>query len=64
MFQLICDVPIPKTEQELEKAVEYYKTHDLSGVELLCQWQAIRDASLNPDLATPETDEVPGEESY
>lgn len=64
MQELICNVPVPKTLQELEQAIARYKASDLSGAELLCQWQAIRDAALNQKLSESEDDKVPGEQSY
>jgi hypothetical protein len=67
MQELICNVPVPKTLQELEQAIARYKTSDLSGAELLCQWQAIRDAALNQKFSDSEAgkdDKVPGEQSY
>jgi hypothetical protein len=56
-------VSIPKTPQELEQAIQRYRTSDLSGNELFNQWQAIRTAAL--ELKTTEiNDRVPGEDSY
>ncbi len=65
MPELICTVPVPKTPQELEQAVEQYITTDISGTELICQWLAIRDASLDQDLYVPaDSDQVAGGDSY
>lgn len=64
MPELICNVSIPSTLQELEQAIQQYITSDISGNELLCQWQAIRDASLNQKFPEPESDNVPCEHSY
>ncbi|MBD2002639.1 MULTISPECIES: hypothetical protein [Cyanophyceae] len=65
MPELTCTVPVPKTPQELEQAVKQYIVNDLRGDELLCQWQAIRDASLNQDFCVPsDSDLVAGEDSY
>ncbi len=57
-------VSIPKTAQELEQAIRRYRTADLQGVELFCQWQAIRVASLEQTGADIEGDRVPGDDSY
>ncbi|MFE1745850.1 hypothetical protein [Coleofasciculus sp. H7-2] len=65
MPELICTVPVPRTPQELEQAVKQYIASDIRGTELLCQWQAIRDASLDQDLYVPaDSDQVAGEDSY
>jgi hypothetical protein len=62
---LICTVPIPETQQELEQAIKRYKASDpLNSDELFCQWQAIRQASLAQQLPELESDRVPGEDSY
>ncbi|MBD2103385.1 hypothetical protein H6F94_21220 [Leptolyngbya sp. FACHB-261] len=63
MAELICTVPIPKTPQELESAIQSYRVSDLNGSDLFCQWQAIRDASLAQSVEL-ESDQVAGEESY
>jgi hypothetical protein len=67
-------VSIPKTSQELEQAIQRYRSSDLSdlnGNELFNQWQAIRTAAL--ELRTAECSDsrgiceagrVPGEDSY
>jgi hypothetical protein len=64
MVEAVCTIPVPQTVQELELAIRRYKTSDISGTELFCQWQAIRDAALA--LRSPEVwdDSVAGEESY
>lgn len=64
MPDLTYTLSIPSTLQELEQAVERYKSSDLSGSELLGLWQAIRDGSLNQFLSQADHDGVPGEESY
>lgn len=64
MSDLTYTLSIPSTLQELEQAVERYKSSDLSGSELLSLWQAIRDGSLNQFLSQADQDGVPGEESY
>ena len=66
MADLICKVPIPTTVQELDEAVRQFQVSDLDGSDLYCQWQAIRDASL--EQLTIETDKnknpVAGGDSY
>ena len=48
--------------QELDQAVQEFRTKDLQGEELFYCWQAIRDASLEQfDL---EPDSIPGADSY
>lgn len=64
MPELSHKVPTLKSLQELEKAVQRYKNSDLSGTELLSQWQAIRDASLSLATSEPASDKVPGQDSY
>ena len=64
MPELSYKVPTPTSLQELEKAVQRYKNSDLSGTELLSQWQAIRDASLSLADAEPSSDKVPCQDSY
>lgn len=64
MSDLTYNLSIPSTLQELEQAVERYKSSDLSGSELLRLWQAIRDGSLKQFLSQADQDGVPGEESY
>jgi hypothetical protein len=64
MTELTCTVPIPQTPRELDEAVKKYHASDLKGEALLCEWQAIRDASLlqsPPDLTL---DATPGDDSY
>ncbi len=57
-------VPIPKTLQELERAIRSYRASELKGMDLFCQWQAIRSASLALLGSELESDRVPGEDSY
>lgn len=59
-----CNVSIPKTTKELDQAVQYYKSADLSGPELFCQWEAIRMASLMQTGPDMPNDQVSDEESY
>ncbi|MBD2330076.1 MAG: hypothetical protein B0A82_19865 [Alkalinema sp. CACIAM 70d] len=50
------------TLQELDQAIQEFRTKDLQGEELFYCWQAIRDASLEQfDL---EPDSIPGADSY
>lgn len=64
MSELTYNVPVFNTLEELEKAIERYKASDLKGNELLRQWQAIRDASLNRSTSDASSDRVPGQDSY
>lgn len=68
MLDFDCAVPVPATLQELDRAVQNYRSHDYQGQELYCYWQAIRDASLEQSQNLPEPDSdrdrVGGEESY
>ena len=64
MIETLCDVPIPQTAQELERAVQRYKLSEVTGNELFCQWQAIRTAALELRGLEPTGDRVPGEDSY
>jgi len=64
MAEMTSSVPVLSTRQELEQAIQKYKASDLSGSELLRQWQAIREASLNLDFSEPANDGVPAEHSY
>jgi len=71
MAELVCNVPVPKTPQEIEHALHQYRIGNLSGNELFCHWQAIRDASLNYESSvddglrpSSEAVQVPGEDSY
>jgi hypothetical protein len=64
MAEITCTVPTPKTFQELERAIQQYKSSDVSGYELFCQWEAIRNAALQLQFPEPQGDRVPGEDSY
>jgi hypothetical protein len=64
MVDAVCTNPIPRTTQELEQAIRRFKSSDLSGTELFCQWQAIRTAALNLKPSEPQSDQVAGEDSY
>jgi hypothetical protein len=64
VLETLCNVPIPQTSQELEQAVRQYKSSEVSGNELFCQWQAIRTAALMLKSGEPVGDRIPGEDSY
>jgi hypothetical protein len=64
MPEYVCQIPVPSTPQALDQAIQRYKDSDLSGLDLFCQWQAIRDASLEKNLSQAESDQVSGEDSY
>jgi hypothetical protein len=58
-------IPVLKTPQELERAIQRYKAaSDQWSNELFSQWQAIRMAALAQASPDPTGDEVPGEDSY
>ncbi len=59
-----CPAIFIRTLQELDRAILNYRNSDLSGFDLFCQWQAIRNASLALLGAEFEADRVPGEDSY
>ncbi|WP_228035528.1 hypothetical protein [Oculatella sp. LEGE 06141] len=64
MTESVCTVPVPRTQQELEQAVHDYQTTDLSGFELFCYWQAIREASLEQGAASVDRNPILGDDSY
>lgn len=64
MTDILRTVPIPKTQQELEQAIRQYKVNDLSGDDLFCQWQAIREASLKQHHPEADPNPVAGDDSY
>jgi hypothetical protein len=64
MVDLTCTLPLPKTPQELDRAIQNYLNSNLSGVDLFCQWQVIRDAALALGASEQESDRIPGESSY
>lgn len=56
-------IPVFKTAQELEQAIQRYRASDWSGTSLFTLWEAIRTASI--EQASPGADDrVPGEDSY
>jgi hypothetical protein len=64
MPEVKCSVTAPKTPQELEQAIQNYRRSNLTGLDLFCQWQAIRDAALELNTLEAKSDRVPGEDSY
>lgn len=64
MPERICTIPVPQTPQELEQAIQRYRESDLVGFDLFCQWEAIREVSLQQANDEPETDGVAIEHSY
>lgn len=60
----IDTVPVPKTPQELDRAIQRYRTSNLRGRELFCHWQAIRLAALAQAGTDGMGDQIPGEDSY
>ncbi len=64
MADLTCRVPIPTTIKELDEAVKRFQVSDLDDSEIYCQWQAIRDASLEQLAIEPDKNPVAGSDSY
>jgi hypothetical protein len=64
MMNLNSGAAIPQTLQELERAVQQYKSSDLTGLDLYRRWQAIREAALALKLPDLQGDQVSGEDSY
>lgn len=64
MQELLTQVPVLKTPEEVEDAIARYKSSDLNDMDLINLWEAIRDASLNQNDDNADTDKVPGEDSY
>jgi hypothetical protein len=64
MTELTCPPAIPQTPHELDEAVKKYQASNLTGAALLCEWQAIRDASLLQAAPEPPVDSTPGDDSY
>ncbi|NJR67125.1 MAG: hypothetical protein HC772_20320 [Leptolyngbyaceae cyanobacterium CRU_2_3] len=62
--EAVCTISVPQTTQELELAIWRYKTSDICGNELFCQWQAIRTAALALNLLETTNDSIAGEDSY
>lgn len=64
MSELTCNVPTPKTTQELEQAIQSYKSSDLDANELFCYWQAIRDGAIALMPKDLDRDLIAGDDSY
>lgn len=60
----IDSVSVPKTPQELERAIQHYRASNLRGGELFRYWQAIRLAALAQAGTEGMGDQIPGEDSY
>lgn len=55
-------VPVPQNPQELDRAIQRYRSSNWRGGELFRHWQAIRLAALaQADLSN---DQIPGGDSY
>lgn len=63
-MQQLLTVPVLKTPEEVERAIARYKSSDLNNMDLINLWEAIRDASLNQNHDSADTDNVPGQDSY
>lgn len=57
-------VSVPKTPQELDRAIRQYRASNWQGRELFCHWQAIRLAALAQASSEGMGDHIPGEDSY
>ena len=64
MSEFVSQVPVPTSSQELDQAIQRYRSTDLSGSDLYRLWQAIRDLSLEQVGFELAGDRVPGEHSY
>jgi hypothetical protein len=65
MSHPVCTLPIPKTQEDLEQAIQRYRSSDLQGDDLFCLWDAIRTASLQQTTPESRQDQlVPGDDSY
>jgi len=58
------NIPVLKTPQELEQAIQRYRSGDWNANALFELWQAIRSAALAQAPSEPQGDRVPGEDSY
>lgn len=56
-------IPVPKTPQELEQAIQRYRASEWTGQKLFALWEAIRTAAL-AQSSSDGGDRVPGEDSY
>jgi hypothetical protein len=69
MADIVCQIPVPQTQQELDRAVQTYLNTDLDGLDLFCHWQAIREAAIaqsgSPSPSeSAEAGAIAGEDSY
>lgn len=64
MSEFVSQVPVPTHLQELDQAIQRYRSTDLSGSDLYRLWQVIRDLSLEQVGFELAGDRVPGEHSY
>lgn len=64
MAEAMDTIAVPQTPQELDLAVQQFKTGEFSAPELFRRWQAIREASLAQSAVDLIGDRVPGEDSY
>ncbi|MBF2083375.1 hypothetical protein [Thermoleptolyngbya sp. C42_A2020_037] len=69
MADFVCQIPVPQTQQELDQAVQTYLDANLSGLDLFCHWQAIREAAIAQSGSTSpaesdKTGAIAGEDSY
>lgn len=56
-------VPMLKTSQDIEQAIQNYRASDWSGNAIFALWEAIRAAAL-AQTPVEKDDRVPGEDSY
>ncbi|GAB4131522.1 MAG: hypothetical protein Fur0046_00590 [Cyanobacteria bacterium J069] len=71
MADFVCKIPVPQTQQELDRAVHDYLNTNLSGLDLFCHWQAIREAAIAQSISSlgnpagdADTANIAGEDSY
>lgn len=58
------NIPIIKTAQDLEQAIQQYRAGEWNGNALFALWQAIRNSALAQANSDAGQDPVPGEDSY
>jgi hypothetical protein len=56
-------LPVIQTPQDLEQAIQLYRSGDWNGNALFALWQAIRNSAL-AQANDSGKDAVPGEDSY
>ncbi|HEY9908356.1 MAG TPA: hypothetical protein V6D18_12215 [Thermosynechococcaceae cyanobacterium] len=64
MVEFVSTIPVPTSLQELDQAIQRYRSSELSGSELHHLWQAIRELSLEQIGYELASDRVPGDHSY